>query len=79
MVGLECLKDTRTERRHSQKALTPQRRANRKVSTWGFAGVQTKIAYKTRLAGGVVIEVKPDYTSQGCPICGHIGRENRPY
>jgi hypothetical protein len=23
--------------------------------------------------------VDADYTSQACPICGHIGRENRPY
>ncbi|MHB1630917.1 MAG: RNA-guided endonuclease InsQ/TnpB family protein [Acidithiobacillus sp.] len=80
MVGLEWLKDIRdrTERRHSKKASVKRRKANRKVSSWSFADVQAKTAYKTRLSGGVPIWVDADYTSQGCSICGHIGRENRP-
>ena len=80
MVGLEWLKDIRdrTERRHSKKASVKRRKANRKVSSWSFAEVQAKTAYKTRLSGGVPIWVDADYTSQGCPVCGHVGRENRP-
>jgi len=80
MVGMEWLKDIRdrTERKHSAKASTKQRRANRRASTWSFADVQAKIAYKTRLADGVPIWVDADYTSQGCPVCGHTGPENRP-
>lgn len=80
MVGLEWLKDirNRTERRHSKKASVKRRKANRKVSGWNFADVQVKTAYKTRLSGGVPIWVDADYTSQGCPVCGHVGRENRP-
>lgn len=49
------------------------------LSSWSFADVQAKIAYKTRLSGGVPVWVDADYTSQGCPICGHAGRENRPH
>jgi len=81
MVGMEWLKGIRdrTERRHSKQASEKQRKANRQVSTWSFADIQTKIAYKTRLSGGVPIWVDADYTSQMCPICGHIGRENRPH
>ena len=81
LVGLEWLKEirTRTERRRQKTASVKQRRANRRVSSWSFADVQAKIAYKTRLAGGVVIWVDADYTSQGCPVCGHTGRENRPH
>ncbi|MBU2750160.1 transposase [Acidithiobacillus thiooxidans] len=80
MVGLEWLKDIRdrTERRHSKKTSVKRRKANRRVSSWSFAEVQAKTAYKTRLSGGVPIWVDADYTSQTCPICGHIGRENRP-
>lgn len=80
MVGIEWLKDirNRTERHHSKNASVRRRKANRKVSSWSFADVQSKIAYKTRLSGGVPIWVDADYTSQGCPICGHTGRENRP-
>ena len=81
MVGLEWLKDIRhrTERRHSRRASARQRKSNRKVSSWNFADIQAKIAYKTRLSGGVPIWVDADYTSQGCPVCGHVGRENRPH
>ncbi len=80
MVGLEWLKDirNRTERRHSKQASVKRRRTNRKVSSWRFADVQAKTAYKTRLSGGVPIWVDADYTSQGCSICGHTGKENRP-
>ena len=80
MVGLEWLKDirNRTERRHSKNASVKRRKANRKVSSWSFADVQAKTAYKTRLSGGVPIWVDADYTSQGCSICGHTGKENRP-
>jgi putative transposase len=80
MVGMEWLKGIRdrTERRHSKKASAKQRKANRKVSGWSFADLQGKIAYKTRLAGGVPVWVDADYTSQMCSVCGHIGRENRP-
>jgi putative transposase len=81
MVGMEWLKGIRdrTERRHSKKASWKQRKANRRVSGWNFADIQTKTAYKTRLSGGVPIWVDADYTSQACSICGHIGRENRPH
>ncbi|WP_414039314.1 RNA-guided endonuclease InsQ/TnpB family protein [Acidithiobacillus sp. M4-SHS-6] len=80
MVGMEWLKDIRdrTERRHSKKSSPKRRKANRKVSSWSFAEVQAKTAYKTRLAGGVPIWVDADYTSRGCPVCGHVGPENRP-
>ncbi len=80
MVGMEWLKDirNRTERRHSRKDSARRRKANRKVSSWGFADIQAKIAYKTRLSEGVPVWVDADYTSQGCPVCGHTGTENRP-
>jgi IS605 OrfB family transposase len=81
MVGMEWLKDirNRTERRHTQTASVKLRKSNRKVSSWSFADVQAKIAYKTRLSGGVPIWVDADYTSQTCSVCGHAGRENRPH
>jgi putative transposase len=80
MVGMEWLKDirNRTERHRSKKASVKMRKSNRKVSSWNFADLQSKIAYKTRLLGGVPIWVDADYTSQTCPVCGHVERENRP-
>jgi IS605 OrfB family transposase len=80
MVGMEWLKDIRNriERHHSKKASVKMRKFNRKMSTWNFADLQAKIAYKTRLLGGIPIWVDADYTSQTCPVCGHVERENRP-
>jgi len=77
---MEWLKNIRerTERRPSKKASLRRGNANRRVNSWSFADIQTKTAYKTRLADGVLIWVDADYTSQGCPISGHTGRENRP-
>jgi len=76
MVGMEWLKDIchRTERRQSEKASEKRR----KGSTWGFAEVQAKTAYKIRLSSGVPDWVDADYTSQRRPVCEHVGRENRP-
>ncbi len=80
MVGWEWLKDIRdrAERRYSKKVSVKRRKANRKVSCWSFTDVQAKIAYKTRLSGGVPIWVDADTSGQGCSLCGHAGRENRP-
>ncbi len=51
---------------------------SRKGSTWGFAKLQAKTAYKIRLPGGVPDWVDADSSSQRRPVCGHVGRENRP-
>jgi IS605 OrfB family transposase len=48
------------------------------LSTWPFHRLGTCIAYKARRAGVPVIEVDPAYTSQTCPRCGHVARNNRP-
>jgi len=42
---------------------------------WGMA--RQMLAYKTAWAGGSLIVVPPQYTSQTCPCCGHISRDNR--
>ncbi|MHB1609772.1 MAG: zinc ribbon domain-containing protein [Acidiferrobacter thiooxydans] len=44
----------------------------------GFCGCAGQNRVQTRLSGGVPVWVDADYTSQGCPLCGHTGRENRP-
>ena len=45
--------------------------------TWAFRQLQFMIAYKARLAGHQVVFVKPYYTSQTCPRCGHTSSSNR--
>jgi putative transposase len=80
LIGVEDLRDmrTRTRRKRGQKASCKQRRANRHAARWSFAQLQEILAYKTQTAGGKVIQVDAQYTSQMCPRCGYTSRKNRP-
>ena len=45
--------------------------------SWSFFDLETKIMYKAKMRNQKVIKVAPQYTSQRCPICGHIEESNR--
>lgn len=45
--------------------------------SWAFDDLGKKIEYKAKQRGQEVIFVNPKYTSQRCPICGHISQSNR--
>lgn len=45
--------------------------------SWAFYDLQKKIEYKALRNGCMVLFVDPAYTSQRCPKCGHIEKENR--
>ena len=45
--------------------------------SWAFYQLQQDIAYKARKHGSYLIKVNPAYTSQRCPKCGVIRKENR--
>ena len=45
--------------------------------SWAFYQLQQDIAYKAREHGSYLIKVNPAYTSQRCPKCGTIYKENR--
>ncbi|EDT83790.1 RNA-guided endonuclease InsQ/TnpB family protein [Clostridium botulinum] len=45
--------------------------------SWAFNQLQQFIEYKAVQAGLKVIYINPKYTSQTCPICGHIHKDNR--
>lgn len=70
-IAHENLKGIR-ERARSSKPLRTE------LNSWAFAQLFTLIAYKAKLAGIPVKIVDPAYSSQLCPECGTIGRENRP-
>lgn len=89
LIGLEHLTDIRerTRRRKRKRKkngkgyerVSPKaRKANRVYSQWSFAELHTLISYKAALSGSLAVKVDANYTSKGCPRCGHIADENRP-
>ena len=45
--------------------------------SWSFYDLEQKLIYKAKQKQSTVIKVNPAYTSQCCPICGHIEKSNR--
>ena len=45
--------------------------------SWSFYDLEQKLIYKAKQNQSTVIKVDPKYTSQCCPICGHIEKSNR--
>lgn len=47
------------------------------LRTWSFFQFEQDLIYKAHAKGSEVIKVSPKYTSQRCPKCGRIHKENR--
>lgn len=45
--------------------------------SWSFYDLEQKLIYKAKQNQSIVIKVDPRYTSQCCPVCGHIEKTNR--
>ena len=45
--------------------------------SWSFYDLEQKLTYKAKQNQSIVIKVNPRYTSQCCPVCGHIEKANR--
>ncbi|RDI29925.1 RNA-guided endonuclease InsQ/TnpB family protein [Lentzea flaviverrucosa] len=56
----------------------PRRDQRATHSSWPFQQLGAFIAYKAKRAGVPVITVDARYTSQMCPRCSHVARNNRP-
>lgn len=80
LIGLEYLKNVRdrTKTKSGQKTSKKQRQANRNRAKWSFAQLHSFIDYKAVLSNSLAIKVLAHYTSQSCPKCGHVSKENRP-
>ena len=47
------------------------------LRNWAFYDLETKLTYKAHETGSEVLKVDAHYTSQRCPHCGRICKENR--
>lgn len=55
-----------------------KRGLNKAILDQGWYAFREMLAYKTAWNGGRLITVPAPYTSQTCPECAHVARENRP-
>lgn len=46
-------------------------------ASWAFSELQAFIEYKAKEKGILVVYVDAAYTSQSCPKCGHVAKNNR--
>lgn len=61
----------------SDENLTKDSKSNRDLRSWTFYQLEQFLTYKAHEAGSEVIKVSAGYTSQRCPKCGRIHKENR--
>lgn len=69
VIKLEQLQNIRSTTRKSRKN-------NHCLHAWSFYRLAQFIEYKAKLAGISVEYVNPAYTSQTCPVCGHVHHAN---
>jgi putative transposase len=50
---------------------------NRSILDQGWGELRRQLHYKLSWTGGMLITVPPQHTSQTCPSCGHVAKENR--
>lgn len=50
---------------------------NKAILDQGWFEFRRQLEYKLTWNGGQLIAVPPQYTSQTCPCCGHVSRDNR--
>ena len=54
------------------------RQQRQRLGGWAFHQFRVFLGYKAQAAGVPVLSVDPAYSSQTCPVCGHVSRGNRP-
>jgi putative transposase len=50
---------------------------NRAILDQGWGEFGRQLDYKVHWNGGMLLAVPPQHTSQTCPACGHVSKENR--
>lgn len=50
---------------------------NRAILDQGWGEFRRQLGYKVAWNGGMLLAVPPHHTSQTCPACGHVSKDNR--
>jgi putative transposase len=73
MVAIEDLQI----RNMSRNGGVAKKNLNKSILDQGWGEFRRQLEYKMDWAGGTLIAVPAQYTSQTCPCCGHIAKANR--
>ena len=74
LFALEDLTDVSFDEQNLSSGSKEQRH---EIRSWAFYQLEQFLSYKAREKGSIVIKVPANYTSQRCPKCGRIHKENR--
>ena len=55
------------------------KKKRRELRSWAFYQLEMFLDYKARQKRSMVLKVAPHYTSQRCPVCGNIEKDNRDH
>ncbi|GFP29491.1 MAG: hypothetical protein DDT18_01547 [Actinobacteria bacterium] len=69
-IAIENLKGIRERIKATKKV-------RRMLHSWSFRQLISFLQYKSAMAGVRIVSVDPRHTSQRCPRCGHISKDNR--
>jgi putative transposase len=84
--ALVCIEDlqvknmSRSSKGNSEqhgKRVSQKAGLNRAILDQGWGEFRRQLEYKMAWSGGILLAVPAHHTSQTCPCCGHIAKENR--
>ena len=84
--ALVCIEDlqvknmsqsSRGNREQHGKRVKQKASLNRAILDQGWGEFRRQLEYKMVWKGGILLAVPPQHTSQTCPACGHVSKENR--
>lgn len=62
---------------HPGKKVRQKSGLNKSILDQGWSEFRRQLDYKLAWRGGYLVAVPPHHTSQTCPDCGHVSRDNR--
>ena len=78
--GLQVRNMSRSSKGNSEKhgKMVKQKSGlNRSILDQGWGEFRRQLAYKVAWHGGILLAVPPHHTSQTCPACGRVSKDNR--